>query len=244
MTKPHPNLSDFYSSETDRRAHLNETFDATAAHYDSINSIMSLRSDRRYRRSALNRSRLAEGMAVLDVGCGTGLTAIFAKEIVGPGGLVVGVDPSDKMRQEAIKNDRIDEGLNGIAEKLPVESGSFDMVTMTFALRHVADLSAAFQEFNRVLKPGGTVLLLEMTTPSSGWKLGLLKLWVKHIVPNLAMLCARRQTARWLYQYCWESHEQCVRPEVITKTLREVGFHQPKRNVQIGIFSEYTAQKV
>jgi demethylmenaquinone methyltransferase/2-methoxy-6-polyprenyl-1,4-benzoquinol methylase len=241
---PHPVMRQFYTSEQERRARLTQGFDHIAAQYDSINRLMSFGSDGWYRRGVLRRSGLKAGMSLLDVGCGTGMTAGFAKEIVGPSGRVVGVDPSKEMLAEAVRHGRVHSAVIGRAEQLPVTDAQFDMVTMTFALRHVADLPAAFKEFKRVLRPGGEVLILEMTTPQSKWRYWLLKLHMKYIVPGLASLRPGGRTARWLYKYCWESHDQCVRPYDIILAMEQAGLKEVDYSIQIGLFSEFRARKI
>lgn len=240
---PHPAMLDHYSDDRERRARLSDGFGATARYYDRINAITSFGSDRSYRRRSLRLAGLKPGMAVLDVGCGTGMTAGLAREIVGPTGRVVGVDPSAEMIAVARDKGRLDHAILGTAQALPVLDARFDFLTMTFALRHVGDLRATFEEYLRALKPGGRVLILEISTPSSGWRLGLLRFHMKRVVPVLAFLCARRQTARWLYDYCWDSHERCVRPEVIEKALLEAGFEDVGRRVELGIFSAYSGRR-
>lgn len=240
---PHPVMRQFYSNEEERRALLTRGFDHTAAHYDNINRLMSFGSDGRYRRGALRRSGLRAGMSLLDVGCGTGMTAGFAKEIAGPSGRVVGVDPSSGMLAEAVRHGRVDSAVLGRAERLPVMDHQFDMVTMTFALRHVADLAAAFEEFKRALRSGGEVLILEMTTPKSNWRYWLLRLHMKYIVPGLALLLPGGRTARWLYRYCWESHDQCVRPSEIIQAMEQAGLKDVNHSIHLGIFSEFRARK-
>lgn len=241
--RPHPTMKEYYESEEQRRRSLTKGFNETAPHYDRINQIISLGSDRWYRRRSLVDHGLKPGMLMLDVGCGTGMTSAAARSIVGDDGRVVGVDPSAGMISVAKDNQRVDEALIGTAEALPVDGDHFDMVTMTFALRHVSSLVRAFSEFHRVLKPGGRVLVLEMTTPTSGWRYHALKFYMKRIVPLVASLRTGGRTARWLYQYCWDSHDRCVRPDTIIGALREAGFSNVTRRVQLGIFSEYSAQK-
>lgn len=241
---PHPVMRQFYASEEERRALLTQGFDDTAAHYDGINRLMSFGSDGWYRRGALRRSGLRTGMSLLDVGCGTGMTAGFAKEIVGPSGRVIGVDPSKGMLDVATRHGRVHSAVIGRAEQLPVTDAQFDMVTMTFALRHVTDLPAAFKEFKRALRPGGEVLILEMTTPKSKWRYWLIKLHMKYIVPGLVSLRPGGRTARWLYKYCWESHDKCVRPSEIVLAMEQAGLKDIDHSIQIGLFSEFRARKI
>lgn len=242
--RPHPVMQDFYRSEAERRSVLITAFDASARQYDRINASASFGSDARYRERTLARSRLAAGMRVLDIGCGTGMMARSAKAVVGDGGYVVGVDPSPAMLARALENQRIDAGIIGLAEQLPVRDDEFDFVTMSFALRHVADLVGAFREMARVLKPGGEVLILEITKPTSRIAYHLLKTHLKFVVPTLARLVPGGRAARWLYKYCWESHEQCVPPQIILAAMRRAGFADVERLVTLGVFSEYRATRL
>lgn len=240
---PHPVMRDFYRSERERRSVLISAFDASARHYDRINASASMGSDARYRQRTLAKARLTAGMCVLDIGCGTGMMAKCAKAVVGPKGFVVGIDPSSAMLARAIGNARVDAGIIGIAERLPVRDGKFDLVTMSFALRHVADLVGAFREMARALKPGGQLLILEITKPPNLLAYHLLRTHLKFVVPSLARLVPGGRAAQWLYKYCWESHEQCVPPETILSAMEQAGFADVRRSVTLGVFSEYRAEK-
>ncbi len=91
---PHPPLKKYYGGERERRGFVTALFDRTAPHYDWINRVMSLGSGVRYRRDALRRAGLAPGQRLLDVAIGTGLVARAARDILGDGGHVTGVDLS------------------------------------------------------------------------------------------------------------------------------------------------------
>ena len=146
---PHPPLTDYYADETARHRWLRTIFNASAVDYDRIEGLMAFGTGPWYRRQALRRAGLAPGMQVLDVGTGTGLTAIQAVRITGGGANVTGVDPSVGM----LANARLPEGMRvieGRAEALPAADSAFDFVSMGYALRHVADLRTVFGEFFRV----------------------------------------------------------------------------------------------
>ena len=155
-------LDEYYDSAEARRKRVDGMFDAGAKHYDWINGLMSFGSGRRYRSDALKRHGLAEGQQVLDVGSGTGVLALIAQETVGDQGRVVALDPSTGMLTQARANG-VNSMVTGLAESLPFPDRQFDMLTMGYALRHVADLEQTFVEYRRVLKSGGKVLLLEIT---------------------------------------------------------------------------------
>lgn len=154
MQAPHPPLTTYYPAEADRAGWVRGLFDRTAGDYDRMERAMAFGSGSWYRRRALARAGLVPGMRVLDIGTGTGLTARQAAALVGPSGTVVGVDPSAGMMECA----QVPPGvqlLRGTAEAIPAPAATADFISMGYALRHVADLTAAFDEFFRVLVPGG-----------------------------------------------------------------------------------------
>jgi demethylmenaquinone methyltransferase/2-methoxy-6-polyprenyl-1,4-benzoquinol methylase len=159
---PHPVLSGYYDGEEKRRACVDDMFDSSAQHYDWITDVMSFGSGKWYRRTALLRAGLEPGMKLLDAGAGTGVVSWLAQDIVKSDGLVVALDPSKGMLSEG-KKMGVQNAAQGLGEKLPFDDNTFDMVTMGYALRHVADLGALFEEYLRVLKPGGKILVLEIT---------------------------------------------------------------------------------
>jgi demethylmenaquinone methyltransferase/2-methoxy-6-polyprenyl-1,4-benzoquinol methylase len=240
---PHPTLKQYYADEKERRSHLNQVFDASARHYDDINWAMSLGTGQRYRRQALQRAGLDVGMSVLDVGCGTGLMTQPAAEMVGPRGLVVGVDPSIGMLQEATRWNRVDWAIQGTAECLPVPDNSFDLLSMSYMLRHVSDLLVAFRECMRVLKPGGVLVILEITPPRLWLAYHLLKMYLKFVVPTITRVGTVSRNDQRLMKYYWDTIDQCVPPETIREAMHRAGFGQIDRHVDLGIFSQYTARK-
>lgn len=240
---PHPILKDYYADEKERQALIVQLFNASAQHYDRINQIMSFGTGYRYRRQALLRAGLADSMRLLDVGCGTGVMSGYASQIVGPLGCVVALDPSIAMLYEALQS-RVRCVVQGVGEHLPFADNSFDMLSMGYALRHVADLYMTFSEYRRVLKPGGVVLLLEITPPKSRLLYLLLKLYLKFIVPAMTILYTHNRDTRVLLSYNWDTIEWCVPPNTIMEALQCVGFEQAHRYVMHGIFSEYTARKM
>ncbi len=238
---PHPVLSEYYKDEDERRERVNEMFDSSAEHYDWINNIMSFGSGEMYRRQALTRSGLKPGMKVLDVGAGTGVVSYIAQDIVKEEGLVVALDPSIGMLGEA-KKLGVKNITQGLGEKLPFEDNTFDRVTMGYALRHVADLNTLFAEYRRVLKPGGEILILEITRPESTIRRTFLKLYMKSVVPTLTRIFRRSAEAKELMRYYWDTIDQCVPPATILAAIAEAGLREPKRHVAMGIFSEYSGK--
>jgi demethylmenaquinone methyltransferase / 2-methoxy-6-polyprenyl-1,4-benzoquinol methylase len=238
---PHPPLETYYASERDRSAWVRGIFDRTAADYDRLEHILGLGTGSWYRERALRQAGLAPGMSVIDVGTGTGLLAAAAARIVGDPALVTGVDPSAGM----IGHARVPPGvrlLSGSAESIPAEDGSADFLSLGYALRHVSDLGVAFGEFHRVLRPGGRVCLLEITRPEGAVSRAILKAWLNGLVPAIATLVARRESARLMHYY-WDTIAACAPPATILAALPAAGFDDAERHVELGIFSAYRARK-
>ncbi len=242
MQAPHPPLGDYYSHEAERGGWVREIFDRTAGDYDRIERVMALGSGSRYRRNALRRAGLLPGMRVLDIGVGTGLMARQAADLVGATGRVTGIDPSSGMLESAKVPPNV-ELLLGSAEAIPVEAHTADFLCMGYALRHIADLSAAFLEFMRVLKPGGRICLLEITRPQGRVPRAVLKTYMRGVVPIIAGVLARNVDSPKLMRYYWDTIDACVGPGEILQALREAGFIEESRSVTLGIFSEYQAHK-
>jgi demethylmenaquinone methyltransferase/2-methoxy-6-polyprenyl-1,4-benzoquinol methylase len=239
---PHPPLTEYYDREEDRRAWVGEQFDKTASDYDRIENILGLGTGSSYRRKILGFAGLKTGMRVLDVGMGTGLVAKQAARLVGDPSKVTGVDPSPGM----IRSAKLPSGVTvveGRAELIPLPDGEFDFLSMGYALRHVSDMSVAFSEFHRMLKPGGKVCILEITPPQGKIATALLKGYCKHIVPALAKLVAKDKDTAQLWRYYWDTIEACATPEKVMSTLESAGFKNVRRNIDAGIFTTYLADK-
>jgi demethylmenaquinone methyltransferase/2-methoxy-6-polyprenyl-1,4-benzoquinol methylase len=234
---PHPSLERYYSRDSERLEFVNNMFDEGAPYYEWICRVMSLGTGEQYRKRALLGAGLASGMRVLDVATGTGLMLRSAAELSGRPGLVVGLDPSKGMLAECRKRCAAPL-IEGRGEQLPFASGRFDIVSMGYALRHVADLHALFNEYRRVLKPGGRVLILEITQPKSRVGRRLNELALGTVLPGVARLWGGRPAAQMM-NYFWDTIESCVPPETILGALRSAGFPGALRKVTGGVLSEY-----
>src|SRR5262249_29423926 len=154
-----------YRAAGDKQRFLRRVFDASAPHYEGIARWGFFGSGHWYRVHALrDRGGLKPGMKCLDVAAGTGPTARAAAEGAGGAAQVTCLEPSMGMLRESIK--RLHSAhIQGCADDMPLKSRSFDFLTMGFALRHVEDLAGAFREYHRVLRPGGRIMILDVTLP-------------------------------------------------------------------------------
>jgi len=239
---PHPTLPGRYTSPEAKPAFVDRLFDRGARHYDGVVNWGFLCSGSSYRRWVQERYGLKPGMHVLDVACGTGLVAVEAAKILGSAENITCLDPSAGMLEEA----RRKLGacfVQGRAEALPFPDGSFDFLTMGYALRHVMDLEQTFTEYHRVLRPGGKVLILEVTKPSGPVGRFLFRLYFGRIYPALTQLFTRSRDAREMMAYYWETMDQCVPPETVVAAMRAGGFAAVERKSLGGMFSEYSGAK-
>lgn len=220
---PHPPLWRYYREVEARQCFLNELFDRTAYQYRNIDKATGFGSGLWYRRKALREAGLKPGMHVLDVACGPALVAQCAREIIGPSGSVIGLDPSLGMLREAQKGP-CQNLVRGIGEQLPFPDQSFDFLSMGYALRHVSDLKTAFSEYRRVLKPSGIVLLLDICRPRSALLLSLSRFYIKTVLGIAFAASTGSRDMKTLMAYWWDTTEYCVPSETILGALNEVGF--------------------
>jgi demethylmenaquinone methyltransferase/2-methoxy-6-polyprenyl-1,4-benzoquinol methylase len=239
---PHPVLKQYYESDRDRQSFVTALFDGAARHYDRVCRLMSLGSGQWYRREALKRAGLRPGMRLLDVATGTGLVARSAIRILHEPRTVIGLDPSGGMLREARKT-LSSPLVQGLIEALPFDDERFDVLSIGYALRHVADLEVAFRECQRVLRPGGRLLILEISRSPSAASRWAIRVYFKQVLPGIMWLSTRSPHARMLTRYYWDTITSCVPPEAILEVLRRSGFVDVERRVFGGFLSEYVAVK-
>ncbi len=237
---PHPLLPQHYDRPEQKPVFVKQLFDAGARYYDSVCGWGFLGTGHWYRKWAQRRHGLKPGLKLLDVACGTGLMAAAAADILGSAKEITCVDPSDGMLEEAKKKLPATFVRSG-AESMPLPDAQYDFLTLGYALRHFQDLEGTFQEFRRVLKPGGKVLILEITKPKHALGRWFFRTYFKVVYPALARLFTGSRDASKMMLYFWETMDACVPPKAVIASLQSAGFIAVKRTRTASLFSEYTA---
>jgi demethylmenaquinone methyltransferase/2-methoxy-6-polyprenyl-1,4-benzoquinol methylase len=200
-------------------------FDRIAGLYDVMNSVMTVGLHHRWRRRAADLAALGPGDRALDVATGTGDLAIELARRVGPGGEVVGSDFSEGMLERArAKGADAPAPLRfewGDAQALPYADASFAAATVGFGARNFADLEAGLGEMARVVRPGGRVVVLEITQPQRPPLSTFFALWFDRLVPLLG-----RITDEQAYSYLPSSVKRFPEPPALAAAMERAGLEQ------------------
>jgi demethylmenaquinone methyltransferase/2-methoxy-6-polyprenyl-1,4-benzoquinol methylase len=214
---------------------VNRMFDRVAGRYDALNSVMTAGLHHRWRERAGDRAGLKAGESALDVCCGTGDLTLELAGRVSPGGHVVGCDFSEPMLDLAREKAR-ERGADGVrfewadALSLPYDAGRFDAVTVGFGIRNLADLERGLAEMARVLRPGGRLVVLEITQPTRPPLSTFFSLWFDRIVPLLGSFSDDSEA----YTYLPESVRSFPNPRRLAELMHDAGIERVRWTVLAG----------
>ncbi|HEX2112292.1 MAG TPA: class I SAM-dependent methyltransferase [Gaiellaceae bacterium] len=210
-------------------------FDRISPVYDLMNRAMTAGLDRRWR-CLTAEAVVRPGDRVLDACCGTGDLAIAARHA---GGEVTGVDFSEAMLERARRKSAAVAWVRGDVLALPFDEASFDVVTVGFGIRNVADLEAGLHELARVLRPGGRVASLEITQPRGALR-PFFRVWFDGLVP----LAGRVLPGGDAYTYLPASVRRFPGPADLAAAMERAGFSDVRwRLLAGGIVSIHTATR-
>ncbi len=237
-----PETTDFGFTEVpvNEKVHkVAEVFHSVAGNYDIMNDVMSMGVHRLWKKFTLDQAGARPGHRVLDLAGGTGdLAKVFAKK-VGRDGEVVLADINSSMLAEGRRR-MADAGIAGNiryaqvnAECLPFPDDHFDIVTIAFGLRNVTDKEAALQSINRVIKPGGKLLVLEFSKPISRTLGKIYDLYSFKALPLMGKLIAKDEES---YRYLAESIRMHPNQETLKGMMEDASFaHCSYHNLTGGV---------
>jgi demethylmenaquinone methyltransferase/2-methoxy-6-polyprenyl-1,4-benzoquinol methylase len=195
-------------------------FDRIARVYDRMNAVMTAGLDRRWRERAVDLAGVGPGDRALDVATGTGELALALARRVAPGGAVVGSDFSEGMLELARRKGAPDVSFEwGNALELPYADGSFAAATVGFGARNFSDLDRGLAEMARVVRPGGRVVVLEITTPRKPPLSTFFSLWFDRVVPLLGRVAGDPDA----YSYLPSSVRRFPGPEGLAARMAAAG---------------------
>ena len=194
-------------------------FDRIACVYDRMNSVMTAGMHHRWRERAVDLAGVGPGDRALDVATGTGDLALELERRVGSDGDVVGLDFAESMLELARRKAPTIRFEAGNALALPYADAEFDAVTVGFGARNFDDLGGGLAEMTRVTRPGGRVVVLEITTPQRPPLLWFFKMWFDRVVPALGRLAGDPEA----YAYLPSSVRRFPAPHELAAELARAG---------------------
>jgi demethylmenaquinone methyltransferase/2-methoxy-6-polyprenyl-1,4-benzoquinol methylase len=224
-------------------------FDRIAGVYDLLNSVMTAGLHHQWRRRAAELAMVPPGGRALDVATGTGDLAFELARHIGQGGEVVGVDFSERMlsvarEKAAAASAREQAGVAGAGHRraasvrfehanalaLPYAEHQFDAATIAFGARNLSDLERGLGELSRVVRPGGRIVVLEMTTPTRPPLSLFFRLWFDRIVPLLGRAAGDPEA----YTYLPNSVRRFPGPKALAAVMSRCGLHDVRYYVTAG----------
>ena len=225
---------------------VRQMFDSIAPAYDFMNRAMTMGIDIWWRRLAVKRLRRIQPKQILDVATGTGDFALQLNESLHPEH-ITGIDLSQGMLDEAcrkVKARGLDEAITfeqGDCMALPMQDGMFDAVTVAFGVRNFEHLQQGYREMARVLKPGGMLCVLELSTPTNPVIRWFYDIYTLHIIPWLGSLKSGDKSA---YRYLPQSIAAVPQGKDMLRLMRDAGLQDAAfKRLTLGVCTIYTAVK-
>lgn len=239
------NVNPYKDSELGKKAQVTQMFDTISDNYDGLNRVISFGIDVKWRKKVVALVAKNNPNSILDIATGTGdlainLTKTGATKVVGldisPGMLSVG---KQKVKQKNL--DKTIEMVLGDSEALPFKDNTFDAITVAFGVRNFENLEKGLTEILRVLKPGGSFVVLETSVPTKfPFKQGY-KIYTKYFLPTIGKLFSKDRVA---YSYLSESAAAFPFGEAFNNILRKIGFIGVENKPQtLGVATIYVASK-
>lgn len=235
-----------YNKDGQKGEQVELMFDNIAHSYDQLNHYLSLNIDKGWRRKAIDSLRPFKPQKMLDIATGTGDFAILSAQRLAPNTLV-GADISEGMMdiaRQKTKKLNLEDIITFQREdcmQLSFSENSFDAVTVAYGVRNFPNLDKGLQEIQRVLVPGGHMLILELCSPNRVPMKWLFAIYSKLIMPTIGRLISKDSSA---YSYLTATMEAFPQGEVMKQIIEKAGFRKVHfRRFTFGICTMYIAEK-
>lgn len=238
-------VTPYKDSELGKKAQVTEMFDNVSANYDLLNRVLTFGIDISWRKNVVALVKKGKAEKVLDIATGTGdLAIMMAKADIHD---VTGLDISPGMLNIGIQKVK-DQGLNekvnmviGDSEELPFDEGTFDAITVAFGVRNFENLELGLREIHRVLKPEGSLIVLETSQPTKFPVKQGFQFYSKYVIPTIGKILSKDKSA---YDYLPESAAAFPFGEKFNNILLKTGFNSSKVYPQtLGVATIYHAIK-
>nr|WP_320193519.1 bifunctional demethylmenaquinone methyltransferase/2-methoxy-6-polyprenyl-1,4-benzoquinol methylase UbiE [uncultured Desulfobacter sp.] len=226
---------------------VKEMFDKIAPKYDFLNRLLSMRQDVYWRREMVKAAKLESGAEILDAACGTCDVGLEVSRTLKGRASITGLDFSFGMLALGRKKLNCSAGraialVNGDALTLPIKNQQFDAGFMAFGIRNIMNRIGAMKEFHRTLKPGGRIIILELTTPQKGVMRKLYLLYFQKILPLIGSFFSKHGNA---YAYLPESVLKFPDPVSFASQMKRAGFKQIRfKEMTLGIVTLFVGTKL
>ena len=236
-----------YEGEEKKTAQVRRMFDSIAFAYDKLNRLLSLGFDKGWRQEGIAFLKPFAPQSILDIATGTGDLAIAMQKKLNARN-IVGADISEGMMDVGRK--KVEEaGLTDFIRfdqqdclLLSYDDASFDAVTAAFGVRNFEDIEKGLSEMYRVLKPGGHIMILELSSPEHFPMKQLYTIYSKVVIPNMGRLVSKEKAA---YDYLPASIKVVPQGKQMTDILFKAGFSEARvKTFTMGVCSMYTGTKV
>lgn len=235
-----------YDQDRHKSEQVEEMFDHIAHSYDQLNLTLSIGIDRLWRRKAIKKLQAYHPKHILDVATGTGDFAILASRLLKPQE-IIGIDISEGMMavgREKVKQAGLDAVIRFKREDctaLSFKADSFDAITVAFGVRNFDGLDKGLEEMHRVMKQGGRLVILELSSPTRFPMKQLYRFYSKTAMPLIGKLISKDDSA---YTYLPQSIEACPQGEQMAEIINRAGFNEVEYEpLTFGICTLYTATK-
>ncbi|MCD7973816.1 MAG: bifunctional demethylmenaquinone methyltransferase/2-methoxy-6-polyprenyl-1,4-benzoquinol methylase UbiE [Candidatus Azobacteroides sp.] len=235
-----------YATSDNKTVQIERMFDEIAGKYDTLNHTLSAGIDKRWRKKGILTLKELQPEIILDIATGTGDLAIQAYHLLHPE-KIIGIDISQKMMdvgEEKVKTAGLSDRIIFQKEDslhMSFEDNSFDAAMVAFGVRNFENLNKGLREILRVLKPGGKLMILELTTPEKFPMKQLYKIYSKVIIPTIGKLISGNQTA---YSYLPQSIAAFPQGKTMQSLLLQNGFKDAwYKRFTFGICTMYVGTK-